>query len=318
MYTKIIGTGSYFPTTILTNNQLEKKFSISSEWIITRTGIMQRHIAGPQDSVASIGCEAAKKAIIMAGIDKNSLGLIVVATNTSSHAFPSSACMIKHLLGINEDEIAAFDIAAACTGFIYALSVADQYIKTGYIKYALVIGADIITRTLNPKDHSSLVLFGDGAGAVVIGASKQPGILSTHLYSDGRYGKILNLPLTNPLTTESNFLTMSGNEVFKMAVKKLTFLIENTLKINNINQKYLDWIIPHQANFRIISATAKYSNFRIEKIIITIERYGNTSSASVPSSLDEAVRDGRIQQGNLILLEAFGGGLTWGSALLHF
>ncbi|WWO96728.1 MAG: beta-ketoacyl-ACP synthase III [Candidatus Dasytiphilus stammeri] len=318
MYTKIIGTGSYFPKKVLTNAELEKNFAMSSEWIVTRTGIRERHIAGIEESVASMGTKAAEQALVMAGINKNAVGLILVATTTSSHAFPSSACMIQNLLGIHEDEVAAFDIAAACTGFIYALSIADQYIKTGYIKYALVIGADIIARTLNPHDRRSLILFGDGAGAVVLGSSPHAGILSTHLHSDGRYGKFLNLPFPNRINTASSYLTMSGNIVFKMAVKKLTSLIEKTLKINNLNSDSLDWLIPHQANLRIITATTKKLGLRIEKVILTLERHGNTSAASVPSSLDQAVRDGRVQRGHLILLEAFGGGFTWGSALLHF
>ncbi|WWP01898.1 MAG: beta-ketoacyl-ACP synthase III [Candidatus Dasytiphilus stammeri] len=320
MYTKIIGTGSYFPKIVVTNADLENIIETSDEWIVTRTGIRERRIAGTEESVASMGFHAAKQALGMAEINKNALGLIIVATTTSSHAFPSSACMIQQLLGVNDNEVAAFDLAAACAGFIYALSVADQYVKNGMVKYALVIGADVLARTIDPKDRGTMILFGDGAGAVVLGASKSAGILSTHLHADGRYGKLLTLPLPFDDRTgkKSSYLTMRGNEVFKMAVNELTRLVEETLKINNLDCLDLDWLIPHQANLRIIKATVKKLGLSIEKVIITLDRYGNTSAASVPSALDEAVRDERIQQGQLILLEAFGGGLTWGSALVNF
>ncbi|WWO99497.1 MAG: beta-ketoacyl-ACP synthase III [Candidatus Dasytiphilus stammeri] len=319
MYTKIIGTGSYLPKMVVTNADLEKIIKTSDEWIVTRTGIRERRIAGTDESVASMGFHAAKQALGMAEIDKNALGLIIVATTTSSHAFPSSACMIQQLLGVNDNEVAAFDLAAACAGFIYALSVADQYVKNGMVKYALVIGADVLARTIDPKDRGTMILFGDGAGAVILGASKRAGILSTHLHADGRYGKLLTLPFDDrTCKKKSSYLTMRGNEVFKIAVNELTRLVEETLKINNLDCLDLDWLIPHQANLRIIKATVKKLGLSIEKVIITLDRYGNTSAASVPSALDEAVRDKRIQQGQLILLEAFGGGLTWGSALVNF
>ncbi|WWP00849.1 MAG: beta-ketoacyl-ACP synthase III [Candidatus Dasytiphilus stammeri] len=319
MYTKIIGTGSYLPKMVVTNADLEKIIETSDEWIVTRTGIRERRIAGTEESVASMGFHAAQQALWMAGIDKNTLGLIIVATTTSSHAFPSSACMIQQLLGMNDNEVAAFDLAAACAGFIYALSVADQYVKNGTVKYALVIGADVLARTLDPKDRGTMILFGDGAGAVVLGASKTAGILSTHLHADGRYGKLLTLPFDDRTCKKNSYyLTMRGNEVFKIAVNELTRIVEETLKLNKLDCLDLDWLIPHQANLRIIKATAQKLGLSIEKVIITIDRHGNTSAASVPSALDEAVRDGRIQQGQLILLEAFGGGLTWGSALVNF
>ncbi|WWO95235.1 MAG: beta-ketoacyl-ACP synthase III [Candidatus Dasytiphilus stammeri] len=314
MYTKIIGTGSYFPEQILTNTDLEKNLKINNNWIIARTGIRKRHIAGLKDSVASMGFYAAQKAIIMAGINKNHLGLIIVATTTSNYVFPSSACMVQNMLGIHEHGIAAFDVAAACTGFIYAISIADQYIKNRIVQYALVIGSDTLTKILDPNDHKTIILFGDGAGAVILGFSKTAGILSTHLHADGRYQDLLKLQFKNSLGD----LIMKGKPLFKMAINKLTDLISETLNANQIRVHALNWIIPHQANLRIINAIIKKLKLNKEKIIITLDRYGNTSSASIPTALDEAVRDGRIQPKQLILLEAFGAGLTWGSALILF
>ncbi|WWO99656.1 MAG: beta-ketoacyl-ACP synthase III [Candidatus Dasytiphilus stammeri] len=314
MYTKIIGTGSYLPEKIVTNADLEEKLHTNNEWIISRTGISQRHIAGIKDSVASMAFHAAQKAIFMSGIDKNAIGLIIVATTTSKYVFPSSACIVQHMLGINDHSLAAFDIAAACSGFIYALSIADQYIKNGTVKYALVIGSDILTQTLDPNDHKTIILFGDGAGAVVLGFSKSAGILSTHLHADGRYEDLLKLHIKN----SSSYLTMKGKKIFKIAINKLIDLIHETLRFNQIKAHALDWIIPHQANLRIINATIKKLGLNKDKFIINLDRYGNTSAASIPTALDEAVKDGRIQQKQLILLEAFGSGLTWGSALIIF
>ncbi|WWO97280.1 MAG: beta-ketoacyl-ACP synthase III [Candidatus Dasytiphilus stammeri] len=314
MYTTIIGTGSYLPEKIVTNADLEEILHTNNEWIISRTGISKRHIAGKKDSVASMAFSAAQKAIFSAGIDKNAIGLIIVATTTSKYVFPSSACMVQKMLGINNDCIAAFDVAAACSGFIYALSIADQYIKNGSVKYALVIGSDILTKTLDPNDYKTRILFGDAAGAIVLGFSKTAGILSTHLHADGRYKDLLKLNIKS----SSGYLTMKGKQLFKIAINKLTDLINETLNINKINLHTLDWIILHQANLRIINATVKKLGLNKDKIIITLDRYGNTSSASIPTTLDEAVRDGRIQSKQLILLEAFGAGLTWGSALIIF
>ncbi|MGV3346293.1 beta-ketoacyl-ACP synthase III [Enterobacteriaceae bacterium LUAb1] len=317
MYTKIIGTGSYLPEKVRTNSDLEKMVETSDEWIVSRTGIRERHVAGPDENVATMGYQAALNALEMAGINKNDIGLIVVATTTSSHAFPSSACIIQQMLGI--DDTAAFDLAAACAGFTYALSVADQYVKNGAVKYALVIGSDLLTRTLDPEDRSTIILFGDGAGAVVVGRSEQPGILSTHLHADGRYGELLTLPSQNNMQQEGPaYVQMAGNEVFKIAVTELANIVEETLQANNIERSELDWLVPHQANLRIISATAKKLKMGMEKVVVTLDRHGNTSAASVPAALDEAVRDGRIKPGQLILLEAFGGGFTWGSALVRF
>ena len=317
MFSKIMGTGSYLPEQVRTNADLEKMVDTSDEWIVTRTGIRERRVAGPEENVATMGFHAAQKAIEMAGIDKNDIGLIIVATTSSSHAFPSSACMIQQMLGITD--CPAFDLAAACAGFTYALSVADQYIKNGAVKHALVIGADALTRTLDPSDRGTVILFGDGAGAVLLGQSESAGIISTHLHADGSFGKLLTLGYQDrEHQDQPPYLTMAGNEVFKVAVTELAHIVEETLAANGIDRSELDWLVPHQANLRIISATAKKLHMGMDKVVVTLDRHGNTSAASVPTALDEAVRDGRIQRGQLILLEAFGGGFTWGSALVRF
>ena len=317
MFTKIIGTGSYLPSQVRTNADLEKMVETSDEWIVTRTGIRERRIAAPDETVATMGSQAAQRALEMAGIDASDVGLIIVATTSSSHAFPSSACMIQQMLDIKD--CAAFDLAAACAGFTYALSVADQYIKNGAVKHALVIGADVLARTLDPNDRGTIILFGDGAGAVVLGQSEEQGIISTHLHADGRYAQLLTLPYQDRAQQDQPaYLTMAGNEVFKVAVTELAHIVDETLQANNLDREMLDWMVPHQANLRIISATAKKLGMTMDKVVVTLDRHGNTSAASVPGALDEAVRDGRIKRGQLILLEAFGGGFTWGSALVRF
>ncbi|MGK3140971.1 beta-ketoacyl-ACP synthase III [Pantoea sp. C2G6] len=317
MYTKIIGTGSYLPSQVRTNADLEKMVETSDEWIVTRTGIRERRIAAPDETVATMGFSAAQRALEMAGVEANDVGLIIVATTSSSHAFPSSACMIQQMLEIKD--CAAFDLAAACAGFTYALSVADQYIKNGAVKHALVIGADVLARALDPEDRGTIILFGDGAGAVVLGQSEEQGIISTHLHADGRYGQLLTLPYQDRAHQDQPaYVTMAGNEVFKVAVTELAHIVDETLQANNLDREMLDWLVPHQANLRIISATAKKLGMTMDKVVVTLDRHGNTSAASVPSALDEAVRDGRIKPGHLILLEAFGGGFTWGSALVRF
>lgn len=317
VFTKILGTGSYLPEKIRSNNFLEKMVNTSNEWIVARTGIQERRISNDQETVAKMGYFASKKALDMSQITPNKIGIIIVATTSSSHAFPSSACQIQRDLNI-KDTI-AFDLSAACSGFIYALNVADKYIKNGGIEYALIIGSDILSHFLNPKDRSTLVLFGDGAGAVILGRSEIPGIISSHLHADGFHGDLLTLLNYNKKNScVSNYLTMSGNKVFKIAISILTKIIRETLCANQLHQDDLDWLIPHQANFRIISAAAKKLNIDMKKIIITLNKHGNTSAAAVPLALDEAVRDGRIKSGQLLLLEAFGAGFTWGSALLRF
>lgn len=317
MYTKIIGTGSFLPEQIRTNADLEQLVDTSDEWIVTRTGIRERRIAGPDENVATMGHQAALNALEMAGIDKDKIGLLIVATTSSTHAFPSAACQIQQMLEIRDT--IAFDVAAACAGFTYAFSIADQYIKNGAIDYSLVIGSDTLARTLDPVDRGTIILFGDGAGAVVLGQSEQPGILSTHLHADGRYGHLLTLPHQDRAhQDQSAYLTMAGNEVFKVAVTELAHIVEETLHAAQLDKSELDWLVPHQANLRIISVTAKKLGMDMDKVVVTLDRHGNTSAASVPSALDEAVRDGRIKPGQLILLEAFGGGFTWGSALVRF
>jgi 3-oxoacyl-[acyl-carrier-protein] synthase-3 len=316
MYTRILGTGSYLPVQVRTNADLESMVETSDEWIVSRTGIRERRIAAPDENVSTMAFEAAKHALEMSGLDKNDIGLIVVATTSATHAFPSAACQVQQMLDIKG--CAAFDVAAACAGFTYALSIADQYVKNGAVKHALVIGSDTLSRTLDPTDRGTVILFGDGAGAVVLDASEEAGILSTHIHADGHYGELLTLPNRQRYTEDQAYLTMAGNEVFKVAVTELAHIVDESLAANNLERSDLDWLVPHQANLRIISATAKKLGMTLENVIVTLDRHGNTSAASVPCALDEAVRDGRIQRGQLILLEAFGGGFTWGSALVRF
>lgn len=317
MFTKILGTGSYLPKCIRSNFFLEKMIDTSNEWIVDRTGIQERRISDVHETVAKMGYLASKQALNMSYIEPDKIGMIIVATTSSSHAFPSSACQIQRDLNI-QDTI-AFDLSAACSGFVYALNVADQYVKHGIVEYALIVGSDILSHFLNPNDRSTLILFGDGAGAVVLGRSKNPGIISTHLHANGHYGDLLILPNHNKKNPDkSTYLSMAGNKVFKMAIAMLTRIINETLHANNLHQDELDWLIPHQANLRIISAAAKRLNIDMKKVIITLNKHGNTSAASIPLALDEAVRDGRIQSNQLLLLEAFGAGFTWGSVLLRF
>nr|WP_314263825.1 beta-ketoacyl-ACP synthase III [uncultured Moellerella sp.] len=316
MHTKILGTGSYLPKQILTNADLEKMVDTSDEWIVTRTGIRERRIAGHDETVSTMGFSAALKAIEMAGINKDDIDMIVVATTSSTDAFPSAACKIQQMLEIKD--CAAFDVAAACAGFTYVLSIADQFIKTGMAKTVLVIGADVLSKTVDPKDRGTLVIFGDAAGAMILSSSQEPGIISTHLHADGRYGELLKLPNQPRHVTEPAYLSMTGNEVFKVAVRELAHLVDETLEKNNLEKSQLDWLVPHQANLRIIAATAKKLDMPMDKVVVTLDRHGNTSAASVPTAFDEAVRDGRILKGHLVLLEAFGGGFTWGSALVRF
>jgi 3-oxoacyl-[acyl-carrier-protein] synthase-3 len=316
MYSKILGTGSYLPSQIRTNADLEKMVDTTDEWIVTRTGIKERRIAAEDETVADMGYEASLKAIEMAGIDKSDIDLIIVATTSSSHAFPSSACQVQAKLGIQG--CPAFDMAAACTGFVYALSVADQHIRSGMCKNVLVIGSDCLSKTVEEIDRSTIILFGDAAGAVVLGASEEPGIISTHLYADGRFGDLLSLEMPVRGGELDKWLNMSGNEVFKVAVTQLSKLVKDTLAANGMSKDDLDWLVPHQANYRIIAATAKKLGMSMDQVVLTLDRHGNTSAATVPTALDEAVRDGRIKRGQNLLLEAFGGGFTWGSALVRF
>ncbi|WP_025289809.1 beta-ketoacyl-ACP synthase III [Bibersteinia trehalosi] len=316
MNSRILATGSYMPAQIRTNADLEKMVDTSDEWIFTRSGMRERRIAADDETVSSIGYLAAKNALEMANIDPQEIDLIVVATTSNSHAYPSAACQIQGMLGI--DDAIAFDVAAACTGFVYALGIADQFVKTSKVKKALVVGADINSRKLNPEDRTTLVLFGDGAGAVILEASEQEGILSTHLHSSSDKTSALVLPNENRQDNQSGYISMQGQATFKLAVRELANVVEETLAENNLDKSELDWLIPHQANIRIISATADKLGMDMSQVVLTVEKYGNTSAATVPVALDEAVRDGRIKRGQLLLLEAFGGGWTWGSALVRF
>lgn len=316
MYTRILATGNYLPAGVRTNRDLECMIETSDQWIVDRTGIRERRIASSEESVTTMGYQAAQKALGDSGVSPDKIGLVVVATTSCDYAFPSTACQIQGMLGIKQGF--AFDVSAACAGFMYVLSIADQYIKSGAVEYALVVGSDILSRTLSPTDRGTLVVFGDGAGAIVLGADKDSGIISTHLFADGRYGEMLKLPYIDYHERRPAYLSMRGNEVFKVAVNELSKLVQHTLAANHLEKDSLDWLVPHQANLRIIKAIARKLDMSMDKVIITLDRHGNNSAASVPSALDEAVRDGRIQRGHLILLEAFGGGFTWGSALVRF
>ncbi|QTO01897.1 beta-ketoacyl-ACP synthase III [Aggregatibacter sp. 2125159857] len=316
MFSKILSTGSYLPQHIRTNADLEKMVDTSDEWIVTRSGIRERRIAAPDETVSTMGFEAAQKAIEAANINPQEIDLILVATTSNSHAYPSAACQIQGMLEI--DDAIAFDLAAACTGFVYALGVADQFIRTGKVKKALVIGSDLNSRKLDETDRSTVVLFGDGAGAAILEASEQEGIISTHLHASADKNGALLLPQPERGVAKSGYIEMQGNETFKLAVRELSNVVEETLAANNLDKKDIDWLVPHQANLRIIAATAKKLDMDMSQVVVTLDRYANNSAATVPVALDEAVRDGRIQRGQLLLLEAFGGGWTWGSALVRF
>ncbi|WP_118801111.1 beta-ketoacyl-ACP synthase III [Haemophilus haemolyticus] len=316
MNSRILSTGSYLPSYIRTNAELEKMVDTSDEWIVTRSGIRERRIAAADETVATMGFEAAKNAIEAAQINPQNIELIIVATTSHSHAYPSAACQVQGLLNI--DDAISFDLAAACTGFVYALSVADQFIRAGKVKKALVIGSDLNSRKLDETDRSTVVLFGDGAGAVILEASEQEGIISTHLHASADKNNALVLAQPERGVEKSGYIEMQGNETFKLAVRELSNVVEETLLANNLDKKDLDWLVPHQANLRIITATAKKLEMDMSQVVVTLDKYANNSAATVPVALDEAVRDGRIQRGQLLLLEAFGGGWTWGSALVRF
>jgi len=321
IYSRIIGTGGYLPEKILTNSDLEKMVETSDEWIRERTGIQQRHIAAEGQTTCDLAEQASQRAIEMSGIDVNTIDLIIVATTTPDKTFPSTACLLQQRLGIHG--CPAFDVQAVCSGFVYALSVADQFVKTGAAKRALVVGAETLSRITDWSDRNTCVLFGDGAGAVILEASEEEGILSTHIHADGQYEELLHvpsglskLPKTDEVAERS--MQMKGNEVFKMAVNTLSRIAKETLEANGLQKEDIDWLVPHQANLRIIMGTAKKLKLTEDQTVITVHKHANTSSASVPMALDEAIRDGRIQRGQTLLLEAFGGGFTWGSALIKY
>lgn len=317
-YTTILGTGGYLPERILTNADLEQLVATTDDWIVERTGIRRRHILAPSETSLSMAEIAANRAIEAAGIDRNKIGLIIVATATPDNLFPSTACMLQHRLGISANECPAFDISAACSGFIYAMSIADKYIKSGEVEYALIIGAESLTKMLDWTDRSTCILLADGAGAAVLGASDEPGIYSTHLHANGSYKDMIYLDGNLYEGTTQRHFVMRGNETFKIAVKKLESVVDEALQHNQLTKEDVDWLIPHQANLRIIQAMAKKLNVAKERVVLTIEDHANTSAASVPLAMDLAIRDGRIKRGDLMLLEAFGAGVTWGAALIRY
>jgi 3-oxoacyl-[acyl-carrier-protein] synthase-3 len=321
MYSRIAGTGSYLPEKILTNAELEKLVETSDEWIRTRTGISQRHIAADTETTTDLAEVASQRAMADAGIGASDIDLIVVGTTTPDLVFPNVGTLLQDRLGIHG--CPAFSVEAACTGFVYALSVADKFVKLGESKCALVVGAETLTRIVDWTDRGTCVLFGDGAGAVILKPAEEPGILSTRLHSDGKYKDLLLYPdgvsKGFDLTRAGKAgIQMKGNEVYKVAVNTLGALVTETLNAHGIAKAQLDWLIPHQANIRIIEAMAKRLELPMDKVIVTIGTQGNTSAASVPLALDTGIRDGRVKRGQLLLLEAFGGGFTWGSALIRY
>ena len=313
-FAKIITTGSYLPETVLTNIELEKKVDTSDEWITQRTGIRQRHIASETETTAYMGAKAASVALEQAGLKPQDIDLIIVATCSPDKIFPSTACLIQEALGV--PMCAAFDIQAACSGFIYGLSTATQFIQNKQARRALVIGSEAMSRVVDWEERSTCVLFGDGAGAVVLEASDEPGVLSTHLQANGEFKDILYL--NNAKMASDSYLRMEGNPVFKQAVKWLSEIAREAIDANSLTPSDIDWIIPHQANIRIIKSTAKKLGVSMDKVVVTVQNHANTSGASIPMALDLAIRDGRVQRGQHLLLEAFGGGLTWGSALVRY
>jgi 3-oxoacyl-[acyl-carrier-protein] synthase III len=323
IYSRITGTGSQLPERVMTNKDLEQFLDTSDEWIRDRTGIHERRVIGKGESTSTLALAACQKAMQAAQVDPAEIDLFVLGTTTPDLIFPSTACLIQRELGLGD--CGSMDVNAACSGFLYALSIADKYIRCGDVKKVLVCGAETLTQLLNWSKRDTAVLFGDGAGAVVLEASEEPGILSTHIHADGDYADLLSCNVGPSrgfegleLNNGKPEINMRGNEVFKVAVRTLHRMVDETLGANKIDKSELNWLIPHQANFRIISATAKMLDMSMDQVVVTVDRHGNTSAASVPLALDEAVRDGRVQRGQLLLLEAFGGGFTWGSALIRY
>lgn len=326
MKAAIAGTGSYLPERILTNKEIEQMVDTSDEWIVSRTGIRERRLVAPDEATSDLAAQASRRALEMASVDASDLELIIVATITPDYMFPSTAGQVQRLLGAHR--AAAFDIEAACTGFIYALSVGELFISSGKYAKVLVVGAEVLTRFVDWEDKTTCVLFGDGAGAAVLVPSEdgERGVISTHLHNDGRLADMLMAPAggsrmpidEKAITDRMNTVKMRGHEVFKVAVTKLSEVVDEVLEANGLKEEDIDFLVPHQANLRIIQATAKKLKLPMEKVIVTVDRHGNTSAASVPLALDEAVRSNRIKKGDRVLLEAFGGGLTWGAALVRW
>jgi 3-oxoacyl-[acyl-carrier-protein] synthase-3 len=314
-YARIVGTGSYLPEKVLTNRDLEGKIDTTDEWIYSRTGIRQRHIAADGESTSDLALQASRKALAAAGITPADLDLIVVATTTPDMVFPSTACILQAKLGARN--CPAFDVQAVCSGFIYGVSTADHFVRSGQYRHVLVVGAETYSRILDWTDRGTCVLFGDGAGAVVLRRDSAPGILSTRLHADGAYADMLTVPGTvcGGQVSGRPLLQMDGPGVFRFAVKVLDEIVAETLAASGLQKTDIDWLVPHQANIRIIQATAKKLGMSMEKIVVTVDRHANTSAASIPLALDEAARDGRIRAGQHVLMEAIGGGFTWGAVL---
>ncbi|MBY0485483.1 beta-ketoacyl-ACP synthase III [Nitrosomonas sp.] len=318
MYSRITGTGSYLPEKILTNLDLERMMDTSDEWIRTRTGITQRHIASEDQVASDLALYACQNAMKAAGVTNKDIDLIIVATTTPDMIFPSTACILQNKLGI--ENCPAFDVQAVCSGFVYALATADMFVSSGKCRNALVVGTEIYSKILDWNDRSTCVLFGDGAGAVVLSQNDHPGILSTHLHANGSYSNILSAPgcISGGKVQGTPYINMEGNTVFKFAVKVLEEVVQEAIAKNNLQTTDIDWLIPHQANIRIIQSTAKKLGLPMDKVVVAVDKHGNTSAASIPLALDMAVRDGRIQPDQLILLEGVGGGFTWGAVILRW
>ena len=321
-FARVIGTGSYLPEKILTSKELESMVDTTEQWIISRTGVRERRIAAAHERTSDLAEHASRAALDAAGVSPEELDLIVVATTTADYVFPSVACLLQDRLGIHNGG-PAFDVQAVCTGFVYALDVVNRFFLTGGSKKALVVGAETFSRIIDWTDRNTCILFGDGAGAVVLEASDEPGIVSSHLHADGKYHELLNVSAGVSANYEQvlrgeAYTQMHGSEVFKWAVKTLGDIVDETLAANSLTKSDIDWLIPHQANIRIINATAKKLGISMEQVVVTVDRHGNTSAASIPLAFDEAVRDGRIKRGHKVIMEGFGGGFTWGSILLVY
>lgn len=320
-YARITGTGSYLPERILTNKELETMVDTTDQWIRARTGIAQRHVAAEGQTAVDLAEQASLRAIEAAGIATEDIDLIVFATSTPDKIFPSSACILQARLGAHG--CPAFDIQAVCSGFVYALATAEKFVRTGASKKVLVVGSEVFSKIVNWEDRGTCVLFGDGAGAVVLEASEETGILSTHIHADGRYEDLLHVPCGISSNYEQvkagkAFVEMKGNEVFKMAVNTLGRIVDETLLASGMQKSDVDWLVPHQANLRIITAAARKLSMSMDQVVVTVDKHGNTSAASIPLALDMAVRDSRIRKNEVVLLEAFGGGFTWGTVLLRY
>lgn len=319
IHARISGTGSYLPTKVIANADIEKLVDTSDQWIIERTGIHSRRQADDSETTTSMALQASMGALEAAELDPQQIDMILFATCSAEFFFPSSACQLQQALGIKR-HIPAFDLSAACAGFIYAMTVAEQFIRTGSARHVLIVGSEIMSRTVDWNDRGTCILFGDGAGAAILSASEKPGILASCLHADGNYQHLLQFEnhcvTKDPL--EPSYVKMRGNEVFKLAVTALGQVVEEILEKSGLSKQDVDWLIPHQANLRIIKATAKKLAMPLDRVILTVAEHGNTSSASVPLALDQGIREGRIQRGDSMLLEAFGGGLTWGASLIRY